>query len=137
MELHLSQLDIRKTVKNWPIGEPFKPALIVKQPTVHPHDWWVSDAPITPGQPPMWFSAKQDQYVRIPLFRYRLSPEADLALAFMLQLGLSCAGYLPGIVKKFHIVTGSPVDLLYDNDINTSVGLDYWFGLAVVIDKGV
>lgn len=136
MELKVSQLDVRKTAENWPVGMPFKPALVLKQPTVHPDDWWIVDEPIVPGQPPVWFSAKQDQYVRIPLFRYDLSPEADLALAYMLQLGLSCAGYLPGRVKKFHVVTGSPVDLLYDDAINTSVGLRYWVGMAAVIDKG-
>ena len=137
MELFVSQLDMAKTAENWPADAPFKPAIIVKQPIMHPDDWWISDAPIEPGVRPSWFSAKQDQYVRIPLFSYDLSPQADLALAYMLQLGLSCAGHLPGRVKKFHIVTGSPVDLLYDDVINTNVGLRYWFGLAVVTDKGV
>lgn len=111
--------------------------MIVKQPTVHPDDWWVVDEPIVPGERPVWFSARQDQYVRIPLFSYDLSPEADLALAYMLQLGLSCAGYLPGAVKKFHVVTGTPVDLLYDAGINTNIGLRYWVGFAAVINKGV
>jgi hypothetical protein len=136
MELKVSQLDLQKTAENWPTGTPFKPALIIKQPTMHPDDWWIVDEPILPGQPPVWFSTKQDQYVRIPLFRYDLSPAADLALAYMLQLGLSCAGYLPGAVKKFHVVTGSPVDLLYDEGINTSIGLRYWVGFAAVITQG-
>ena len=135
MELKISQLDIRKTAENWPVGTPFRPALIIKQPSVHPDDWWVLDEPLTPGDPPAWLSARQDQYVRIPLFRYELSSEADLAFAYMLQLGLSCAGHLPGRVSKFHVVTGSPVDLLYDDVINTSIGLLYWVGIAVVIDK--
>jgi hypothetical protein len=137
MELHVSQIDLKKTAENWPSDRPFKPALLIKQPVMHPDDWWVCDAPIVPGEAPVWMSARQDQYVRIPLFRYDLNSEADLALAYMLQLGLSCAGHLPGPVKKFHVVTGSPVDLLYDDAINKSIGLRYWVGVAVVTDKGV
>jgi hypothetical protein len=137
MDLQVSRLDIKKTAQNWPVGVPFQPAILIKQPTVHPLDWWIADSQVVPGEPPNWVSARQDQYVRIPLFSYDLSPEADLALAYMVQLGLSCAGYLPGRVKKFHVVTGNPVDLLYDDAINKSVGLRYWFGLAVVTDKGV
>lgn len=137
MNIEVSRLDLKKTAENWPADIPFQPALVVKQPTVHPEDWWIADAPLTPDEPPSWASAKQDQYVRIPLFQYRLDSEADIAFAYMLQLGLSCAGHLPGPVKKFHVVTGNPIDLLYDDAINTSLGLLYWFGLAVVINKGV
>lgn len=137
MKLQVSQIDLKKTAENWPPDQPFRPALLIKQPVMHPDDWLVCDEPIVPGEQPVWMSAKQDQYVRIPLFEYRLNSSADLALAYMLQLGLSCAGYLPGPVSKFHVVTGSPVDLLYDDATNKAVGLRYWAGLAVVIDKGV
>lgn len=136
MKLQVSQLDLKKTAENWPKEQSFQPALLVKQPAMHPDNWLVCDAPIVPGEPPVWMSALHDQYVRIPLFKYCLNAEADLALAYMLQLGLSCAGYLPGAVRKFHVVTGSPVDLLYDDATNKAVGLQYWVGLAVVIDKG-
>lgn len=136
MELKVSQLDLQKTAENWPADLPFKPALMLKQPVMQPDDWWIADAPIVPGTPPTWASAGHDQYVRIPLFSYNLNPAADLAFAFMLQLGLSCAGYLPGRVKKFHVVTGSPVDLLRGEGINTAIALRYWVGVAVVTDKG-
>ena len=137
MEVNISRLDLRKTIDNWPADVPFKPALLLKQPVVQPDDWWVVDGPLSPTEPPSWAFTKSDQYVRIPLFKYQLSPIADLALAYLLQLGLSCAGHFPGPVKKCHIVTGDPVDLLDDPDTNTYTGMHYWFGLAVVIAKGV
>lgn len=137
MKLQVSQLDLKKTAENWPKDQAFRPALLIKQPAMHPDNWWVCDAPVIPGEQPIWMSARHDQYVRIPLFEYHLSSEADLALAYMLQLGLSCAGYLPGAVSKFHVVTGSPVDLLHDCGTNKTVGLRYWVGFAVVTDRGV
>lgn len=138
MELEVIRLDLDKTRQNWPDHMPFAPAHIQPQPTMHPDNWFVLDAPLTPGEAPVWAFSRHDQYVRIPLFSYTLSPKADLALAFMVQLGLSCAGYLPGAVRKFRVVTGVPVDLVHDDDINTSVGLQYWFGLAVTTkEQGV
>lgn len=134
MELHVAQIDMKKTRETWPRDRAFAPAYMFKQPTQSPTKWVVFDAPIVPGQPPSCAHTGHDQYVRIPVFEYHLSPQADLAFAYMLQLGLSCAGFLPAAVKKFFVVTGAPVDLLYDHDINTSTGLSYWFGLAVVTE---
>lgn len=134
MELQVVQIDINKTREAWPSGQLFAPAYLFKQPTQSPGRWVVFDAPIVPGQPPSIALAQHDQYVRVPLFQYHLSTQADLAFAYTLQLGLSCAGFLPAVVKKFFVVTGTPVDLLYDRDINTSTGLSYWFGLAVITE---
>lgn len=135
MDFHVSRIDLKKTAESWPAGMPFKPALMMKQPTMHPDEWWVVDAPLEVGFPPSWSLAKQDQYVRIPLFQYDLPGESDLALARLLELGLSCAGYFPGSLKKVHVVTGNPVDLLYDDAINKSIGLRYWVGVAAVLDQ--
>jgi hypothetical protein len=64
-----------------------------------------------------------------------LSSQGDLALAFMLQLGLSCAGHLPGRVTGFYVVTGQPVELLYDDATNENTGLRYWVGFAVIVEE--
>lgn len=133
MELIVSRVDLRKTRENWPAELPFKPALVLKQPVMHPSDWQILDAPLQAGSPPSWASAKQDQYVYIPLFEYRLSPEADLALAGMVHLGLACAGSFSRPVRKLHLAVGNPVDLLYEEDITSCAGLAYWFGFAVVL----
>ena len=136
MELKVSRVDLRKTKANWPTDLPFAPAHIERQPTMHPENWFVLDAPLMPGETPSWAIAKNDPYVRVPLFPYRLSEKADLALAYMVQLGLCCAAALPGPVKKFWVVTGVPVDLLYEDGINTSIGIEYWFGLALTTEQG-
>jgi hypothetical protein len=69
------------------------------------------------------------------LFSYTLNPDADLAFAYMVQLGLSCAGYTPKKVKNLHVVTGFPVDLLYDNGITKPTGIQYWFGFAYLLGE--
>lgn len=135
MKLHVSRLDIRKTQENWPSGMAFAPALIVPQPVMHPENWIILSAPLLPGAAPEWSFAGRDKYIRIPVFSYLLRSEADLALAYMLQLGLTCAGNLPQRIREFHVVTGSPVDLLYEDDINKAAGLRYWFGMAVVVER--
>lgn len=112
---------------------PFSPAFIYKRPTEFVERWQVVTAPVVPGQPQEVTESYQDTYVRIPLFAYQLKPDADLAFAYMVQLGLSCAAYIPGSVKKLHVVTGFPVDLLYGDDINTHIGIQYWFGFAYLI----
>lgn len=135
MELEVIRLDLTKTRQNWPDTLPFSPAHIQPQPTVHPEDWFVLDAPLMPGECPTWAFSKNDQYVRIPLFSYNLSGKADLALAFMVQLGISCAGHLPGKIRKLRLVTGVPVDLVEEDGITTETHLVYWFGLAVTTTK--
>jgi len=137
MEFQFSRVDIQKTAEHWPTDIPFKPALLASQPTYSPYDWWIVDSPIVCGTKPEWAFAKTDQYVRIPLFQYTLPKDSDLALANLLALGVSCAGYLPGSLQKVHVVTGIPVDLVTEPDINTVICLQYWFGLALAVNKGV
>ena len=131
MKLSVERLDMKKTRELWPQGEPFAPALITPVRAVGGSRWHVLDAAYTPGEPPVWAHTTHDEYLRIPLFSYNLHPQADLAMAFMLQMGLACAGYLPGAVRHFYVVTGNPVELLYDADTETPSGLRYWFGFAV------
>ena len=130
MNMIVSTIDITETRKNWAAGE-FKPALVI------PHkkdNWRVLDAPHTPGVAPVWAVVDSDTYIRIPLFQYQLSPHADFALAFMLQLGLSFVGYLPYKIKTLHIVTGDPVELVYDENKQLS-HMICWIGFAVVDEQ--
>jgi hypothetical protein len=134
MDIQISRLDMKKTAERWPRDLPFAPALLVKQPTVAPSPWIVIDAPIVAGQALSTAFAHSDQYVRVPLFPYQLSPQADVAFAQVIELAMACVGQFIRPVKKLHIVTGSPVDLFYDDDITTATGLRYWFGLAFVLE---
>ena len=133
MELKVSRVDLALTRKTWPKDLPFSPAYIYKRPVDFVERWRVVDAAIVPGSAPVIIDSYQDPYIRIPLFEYALNPEADLAFAYMIQLGLSCAAHIPSTVKKLHIVTGFPVDLLYDDAIKKPNGLRYWFGFAYLL----
>lgn len=135
MKLFVDQLDIQRTKANWPEGEPFAPALVRHRGRADKFDWLVLAAPLVPGEEPHWAHSKHDEYVRVPLFPYLLSASGDLALAYMLQLGLTCAGQLPGKAESVHIVTGVPVELLYDPGTSQHTGMRFWFGFAVVMER--
>ncbi len=131
MKVSVARLDMKKTRERWPEGVPFEPALIKPIDEVGGSRWYILDEPHTPGEQPVWAFSEHDAYLRIPLFSYDLNPAADLAMAFLLQIGLSCAAYLPRPVQHFYVATGNPVDLLYDPDTGLNSGLRYWFGFAV------
>jgi hypothetical protein len=133
MKLKVERVDIQRTRANWPEGTPFEPAFIMPADKLDGANWIALDAPFDPGENPVWAYTQNDEYLRIPLFSYDLNPAADMALAFMLQLGLSCAAKLPGKVSRFFVVTGSPVELLYDEDTNKNTGIRYWVGFAVML----
>lgn len=135
MKLFVDQLDIARTRANWPEGEPFAPALVRHRGRDDQRNWVVLAAPLEPGREPQWFSAKHDEYVRVPLYPYLLGASGDLALAHMLQLGLTCAGRLPGRVEAAHIVTGVPVELLYAPHTAQHTGMRFWIGFAIVMER--
>ena len=135
MQLKVSRVDLARTRKSWPADVDFAPAYIYKRPTEVVERWLVVSAPVIPGQPQKLSASYQDPYIRIPLFSYKLNPDADLAFAYMVQLGLSCAGYTPKNVNKLHVVTGFPVDLLYEDGITKPVGIQYWFGFAYLLGE--
>lgn len=131
MNVSISRVDMGKTRQHWPSDKPFAPAHII--PRNDKNNWIVLAAPITPGEEPQWYQTLSDEYIRVPLFPYLLNPEADLAFAFMLQLGLSCAAYFPGRVAGFHVVTGVPVEMAYDGNNTQLKHLEYWVGFCVVL----
>lgn len=135
MNITVSRMDLQATRANWPKDMPFAPALIhAKQPN-QPEDWFVIDSRFNPDETPSLANTLHDQYLRIPLFEYTLSPKADVALASMVQIGLWCVGHVLKPVRTLHVVTGNPVDLLYGDDINTATGLRYWFGFAIATER--
>lgn len=135
MNVVVSRLDMKTTRANWPDGMPFTPALIHAKQPGQPEDWIIIDSKVVPDSPPNLAYTAHDQYLRIPLFEYMLSPKADIALAAMVQIGLVCVGHVQKPVRTLHVVTGNPVDLLYGDDINTSIGLRYWFGFAIATER--
>ena len=134
MKLIVDQLDINKTRLSWPPGAPFEPAMVRAKDKLPGNKWQVLTEQLLPGDTPVWSLAEYDEYVRVPLFSYDLNPSADLALAFMLQLGLACSAYIPNNVTHLYVVTGTPVELLYDVDTDVNTSIRCWIGFAVITD---
>lgn len=133
VNLNIAQIDIEKTQASWPAGVPFAPAYTKKFKHGERKNWLVLGAPLVVGEEPVWDLTEHDEYMRVPLFSYTLNSQADLALAFMLQLGLSCAAHLPKEAAHFFVATGTPVELLYDPITNANVGVRCWLGFAVIL----
>lgn len=132
MNLKVSRVDLEKTRENWPADKSFAPAYVEPRGKQDKNNWYVLAEPLLPGEKPVWYQTITDEYIRIPLFPYILSTEADLSFAFMLQVGLSCAAELPKPLSALHIVTGVPVEISSEGDLSH---LNYWFGFAVVVDN--
>lgn len=133
MDIKISRVDLKRTKDNWPDNTPFAPAFIYKRPVTPVERWHVVTGQIKPGKGPDTSDSYEDPYIRIPLFPYKLPPDADLAFAQVAQLALTCAAHIPGEIRKLHIVTGFPVDLIYADDITTHTGIRYWFGFAYLM----
>lgn len=134
MKLIVQTLDLNETRARWPENTPFRPAYIGNRKTTK-DKWIVLSEPMLPGGKPVWSYSEHDEFVRVPLFPYMLNPRGDLALAFMLQLGLSCAAQLPGKVTGLMIVTGNPVALIYDPLDDTTKSMQYWVGFGVTVES--
>lgn len=132
MKLKISRVNLEKTRENWPADKSFAPAYIEPRGKQDKNNWYVLAEPLLPGDKPIWYQTVTDEYIRIPLYPYILSSEADLAFAFMLQLGLSCAAELPKPIAALHIVTGVPVEIASDG---AAAHLDYWVGFAIVVNN--
>jgi hypothetical protein len=133
MRLKTTRVDIVKTKSHWP-ESPFQPALVEPRKADN-LKWLVADSPIIDNTALSWADASNDEYVRIPLFQYDLSPAGDLALATMFHLGVLCSNAnFDTTIAHLHIVTGDPVELVEDNT-GTIVGMRYWFGFAVALKE--
>lgn len=133
MKLTIETIDLIETRERWPREQPFRPALI-RSRKQDKRKWVVLSEPFLPGQEPHWARSEHDEYIRVPLFPYMLSPESDKALAFMLQLGLACAGHLPTPITELFIVTGVPVELRYNPETQECVGIRNWVGFAIITE---
>lgn len=130
MHVITTRVDIERTRAGWTSGD-FLPAYVF--PRRDTEVWQVLDAPYNSGQLPSFASTAADEYIRIPLFPYTLNPTGDIALAFMLKFGLSFVGHISHKIKLLHIVTGNPVELVYNE--KTLTHMRYWVGFAFVLEK--
>jgi hypothetical protein len=127
MNVQVTRVDVERTRAAWPGGE-FLPAHVYPRAD-DKSNWYVLDAPYEAGKEPSLASTAADAYIRIPLFCYKLSATGDVALAHMLRLGLLCGNQFSKI-SQLHIVTGHPVELVYQN--NQLSHMNYWVGFAFI-----
>jgi len=127
MQVITTRIDLERTRAAWSRDE-FLPAHVIARKDNK--RWRVLDAPYSFNSPPSFASADADKYIRIPLFPYKLSPVGDVALAFMLRMGLSFVNYISSEIDTLHIVTGQPVELIYqDRDL---IHMICWIGFAFI-----
>lgn len=133
MIFHVTRVDIEKTRAAWPGGS-FTPALVLPRKSREHQIWHIVDKPISAADPQKltWAVASGDEYIRIPMFSYNVSPQGDLALAFTFQLGLICGNLNVGAVDIAHIVTGTPAELVYNTDGSVK-HLICWLGVAFTL----
>jgi hypothetical protein len=135
MQVIFEQLDLKKTRATWPAGVSFQPAMVKSRRKFGNQNWTVLSEKHINGHPPSWAYAHHDDYVRIPLFQYELPVQLDRALAFFLQVGIEAAADLMKPIRSLYVITGVPVDILFDPEKNEDVGLRYWIGFAVVTEE--
>lgn len=134
MKITIEQVDLVKTRASWPAGQTFAPAVVRSRKKLENLNWTVLAEKHINGQSPSWAYSHHDDYVRIPLFEYNLPIKFDIALSHFLSIGLSCAASLQKEIRRLHIVTGVPVEILFDEDKNEDVGIRYWLGFSVVTE---
>lgn len=134
MKITFEHIDLVKTQSSWPAGQPFAPALVKTRKKLENLNWTVLAEKHINGQPPRWAYSHHDDYVRIPLFEYDLPIKLNLAMASLFSMGVVCAASLQKEIRRLHIVTGVPVEILFDENKNEDVGVRYWFGFAVVTE---
>lgn len=94
--------------------------------------WLVSYDAIRMDRPIQWTQTRREDAVLLPLVPYLIRPEADLALAFMLQLGMRVSFELGRPVRRLHIATGYPVNETQDPNFGTM--WQYYAGFGVVLE---
>ena len=131
MNIKLTRLDLLRTKASWPDAV-FSPAYVDSRSS-GTQKWLVADSRISADSAINWAISANDEYIRIPLFEYKLPPQGDTALAHIFKLGLICAGQLDRQIEHLHIVTGDPVELIPNGSAGIS-GMTYWLGFAVAFE---
>ena len=135
MKTIVTRMNIPRTRASWP-DTVFTPAYVISRDSGDKSNWLVANSAVPDDMlvGVDWASSGGDEYVRIPLYEYRITSQGDLALAFAFKLGLIAANVAPIPVKKLHIVTGTPVELIKDADNNVTA-MSYWFGFAIAAEE--
>lgn len=134
MKISTEQVDLVKTRQQWPTEKVFRPRLVKKRKELENLNWTVLADQYINGVAPVWEYSHHDDYVSIPLFEYELPAQLNSALSACLPLGLTCAASLKKNIRRLHVVTGVPVEIVFDEEKNEDIGVRFWLGFAVVTE---
>jgi len=99
--------------------------------------WMVPYTAIEPGKRANWAVCQSEEFVRIPLQPYLASMEPDLAMAYMVQLGVMALSKLEsrGNVVRLHLAVGNPVDQDDAAELPNGRGpaLRFFLGIGLVV----
>jgi hypothetical protein len=97
--------------------------------------WLIVGSPVTDFEAQIdWRRSIRGDVVPIPLIPYAMPVELDIALAFMVQIGVRLASTVDGTIARLHLSIGTPVaeEQLPDNG---GPYWKYWLGFAVLLQK--
>lgn len=96
--------------------------------------WYVVGEPIDFDKKPVsWRKSIRGDHVPVPMVPYLMPTDLDLALGFMVQMGVRVASSLGRPVKRLHLSTGVPVEEVTGPD-----GQLYWrylMGFAILLPR--
>lgn len=130
MRIKCTRLDLNRTRASW-TDTVFNPAFVSARSDST--RWIVADSAVNGDSPILWADAAADEYIRIPLFQYKLPPKGDNALTAVFQLGLIVAMQVGKPIVDLHVVTADPVELIRDAAGNLT-HMSYWFGFALSVE---
>jgi len=93
--------------------------------------WLVPHAPISLTAKIDWRHHKREDNVYIPLYPYLIPSDPDLALGFMLQLGMRAATDLGQKLVRVHLSLGNPVNEVFQEGMGNA--WQYQVGIALRI----
>jgi len=93
--------------------------------------WMVPHHPIALDRHIDWRHHKREDHVYIPLCPYLLPADPDLALGFMLQLGMRAATDLQQKLQRIHLAIGHPVNEVFQEGMGNV--WQYQVGIALRI----
>jgi hypothetical protein len=93
--------------------------------------WCVPTSPVLPAGNFGWSYCRSEELVQIPLVPYLLKEDPDLALAFMLAIGVRAARDIQRPVRRIHIATGVPMEQFGPDEHGYGMRLFVGFGLLL------
>lgn len=93
--------------------------------------WMVPHAPVSLSEPIDWRHHKREDFVYVPLYPYLIPADPDLALGFMLQLGMRAATDINKPLQRIHLALGNPVNEVFQEGMGNVWQYQVGFALRI------